>query len=42
MAVEGDADVRMFLKGNEEYEYFYVDDSDGPKRRAQKAGAAST
>jgi len=34
MAVKGDADVRMFLKGNEEHGYFYVDDSDGPMRRA--------
>ncbi|KAJ8436214.1 hypothetical protein Cgig2_006901 [Carnegiea gigantea] len=42
MAVEGDANVRMFLKGNEEYEYFYEGDSDGPKRRAQKASAAKS
>ncbi|KAJ8437783.1 hypothetical protein Cgig2_024087 [Carnegiea gigantea] len=36
MAVEGDADVRMFLKGNDEHLYFYGGESDGPKRRTEK------
>jgi len=40
MAVEGDADVRMLFKGNEECEYFYVGETDGLKRRAQKEGAS--
>ncbi|KAJ8437780.1 hypothetical protein Cgig2_024084 [Carnegiea gigantea] len=40
MAVEGDADVRMFLKGNDEHRYFYVGESDGPKRRAEKVGVS--
>jgi len=40
MALEGDANVRMFFKGNEEHEYFYVGESDGPKRRAEKVGAS--
>ena len=40
MAVEGEADVRMFLKGNDKHGYFYMGDSDGPNRRAQKAGAS--
>jgi len=35
--LEGDHDVRMFVKGNDEYGYLYVGDSDGLKRRAQKA-----
>ena len=34
MAVEGDANVRMFLKGNDEHMYFYVGDTNGSKRRA--------
>ncbi|KAJ8435810.1 hypothetical protein Cgig2_024793 [Carnegiea gigantea] len=37
MKLEGDGDVRMFLKGNDEHGYLYVGDNDGPKRRAQKA-----
>ncbi|KAJ8437177.1 LOW QUALITY PROTEIN: hypothetical protein Cgig2_003806 [Carnegiea gigantea] len=37
---EGEADVRMFLKGNDEHGYFYVGESDGPKRRTQKACAS--
>ena len=40
MAVEGDADMRMFFKGNEEHGYLYVGGNDGPTRRAYKAGAA--
>ncbi|KAJ8445601.1 hypothetical protein Cgig2_018542 [Carnegiea gigantea] len=40
MAVEGDADVRMFFKGNEKCEYFYMGESDEPKRQAQKEGAS--
>jgi len=40
MALEGDADVRMFLKGNDEHRNFYVGESDGPKRRVEKAGAS--
>ncbi|KAJ8441429.1 hypothetical protein Cgig2_023615 [Carnegiea gigantea] len=35
--LEGDGDLRMFLKGNDEHGYLYVGDNDGPKRRAQKA-----
>ncbi|KAJ8428632.1 LOW QUALITY PROTEIN: hypothetical protein Cgig2_015750 [Carnegiea gigantea] len=35
-ASRGDADVRIFLKGNDEHEYLYVGNSDGSKRRAQK------
>ena len=27
----------MVLKGNDEHGYFYVGESDGPKRRTQKA-----
>ncbi|KAJ8448842.1 hypothetical protein Cgig2_011463 [Carnegiea gigantea] len=41
MAVEGDADVRMFLKVNYEYRYFYVGKSDGPKRHAEKSSDVS-
>ena len=37
MELEGDGDVRMFLKGNNEHGYLYAGDSDGPKRCAQKA-----
>ncbi|KAJ8440895.1 hypothetical protein Cgig2_022751 [Carnegiea gigantea] len=37
MELEGDGDLRMFLKGNDERGYLYVGDDDGPKRRAQKA-----
>jgi len=37
MELEGDGDVRMFLKGNDEHEYLYVGESDGPKRLTQKA-----
>jgi len=35
MALEGDGDLRMFLKGNDEHGYLYVD-SDRSKRPAQK------
>ena len=41
MELEGDGDVRMFLKGNDERGYLYVGDSDGPKRHAQKATRSS-
>jgi len=34
MELEGDGDVRIFLKGNDEHGYLYVGKSDGPKRRA--------
>jgi len=34
MAIEGNADVRMFLKRNDKHRYFYVGDSNGSKRRA--------
>ncbi|KAJ8444413.1 hypothetical protein Cgig2_005935 [Carnegiea gigantea] len=37
MELEGDGDLRMFLKGNAERGYLHVGDSDRPKRRAQKA-----
>jgi len=37
MELEGDDDVRMFMKGNEEHEYLYVGESDGMKRRTQNA-----
>ncbi|KAJ8429661.1 hypothetical protein Cgig2_001657 [Carnegiea gigantea] len=37
MELEGNGDVRMFLKGNDEYGYLYVGESDRPKRRTQKA-----
>ncbi|KAJ8423694.1 hypothetical protein Cgig2_003378 [Carnegiea gigantea] len=40
MEVEGDADVRMFVKENDEHEYFYVGDNDGPKRRTHRAAAS--
>ncbi|KAJ8428661.1 hypothetical protein Cgig2_006282 [Carnegiea gigantea] len=40
MAVEGDANVRMFLKGNDKHGSFYVAESDGLKRHAQKASAS--
>ena len=36
MEVEGDAEVRMFLKGNDKHRYLCVGDSDEPKKRAQK------
>ena len=35
--LEGDGDLRMFLKGNDEHRYLHVGENDGPKRRAQKA-----
>ncbi|KAJ8430488.1 hypothetical protein Cgig2_004681 [Carnegiea gigantea] len=34
--LEGDGDVRIFLKENDEHGYLYVGDSDGTKRRTQK------
>ena len=37
MELEGDDDVRMFMKGNDEHGYLYVGESDGPKRRTEKA-----
>ncbi|KAJ8441438.1 hypothetical protein Cgig2_023624 [Carnegiea gigantea] len=37
MELEGDDDLRMFSKGNDEHVYLYVGDNDGPKRHAQKA-----
>ncbi|KAJ8437412.1 hypothetical protein Cgig2_008765 [Carnegiea gigantea] len=37
MELEGNGDLRMFLKGNDERGYLYVGDNDGSKRRAQKA-----
>ena len=37
MNLEGEGNLRMFLKGNDEREYLYVGDNDGPKRCAQKA-----
>jgi len=40
MAVDGDVDISMFLNGNDEYKYFYVGDSDGLKRQAQRAGVS--
>ncbi|KAJ8422374.1 hypothetical protein Cgig2_006444 [Carnegiea gigantea] len=40
MAAEGEAGLRMFLKGNDEHGYFYMDESDESKRRAQKACAS--
>ena len=41
MELEGDGDVRMFLKGTDKHGYLYVGDSDGPNRRAQKATRSS-
>ena len=35
--LDGDGDLRMFLKGNDEHRYLHVGENDGPKRRAQKA-----
>jgi len=29
MELEGDRDVKMYLKGNNEHRYLYVGDSDG-------------
>ncbi|KAJ8426900.1 hypothetical protein Cgig2_024391 [Carnegiea gigantea] len=37
MELEGDSDVRKFLKGNDKHRYLYVSESDGPKRHTQKA-----
>ncbi|KAJ8426836.1 hypothetical protein Cgig2_025241 [Carnegiea gigantea] len=37
MELEGDGDVRMFLKGNDKHGYLYVGESDGLKRRIEKA-----
>ncbi|KAJ8437291.1 hypothetical protein Cgig2_006395 [Carnegiea gigantea] len=37
MELEGNGDVRMFVKGNDKYGYLYMGHSDGPKRHAQKA-----
>jgi len=35
MELEGDGDVRMFMKGNDKHRYLYVGESDGPKRRTE-------
>jgi len=40
MEMEGDADVRMFLKGNNEHGYLYVGNNDRPKKYTQKAIAS--
>ena len=40
MAVERHADLRTFFKGNEEHRYFYVGESNGPKRQAEKVDAS--
>ena len=40
MALEGDVDVRMFFKGNDEHGYFYVGDNNGPRRRPEQACVA--
>jgi len=40
MALEGDADVRMFFKGNDEHGYFYVGDGNGPRRRPEQTCVA--
>ncbi|KAJ8446954.1 hypothetical protein Cgig2_006582 [Carnegiea gigantea] len=37
MELEGGGDVRMFMKGNDEPGYLYVGESNGLKRRTQKA-----
>ncbi|KAJ8446147.1 hypothetical protein Cgig2_015918 [Carnegiea gigantea] len=37
MELEGDGDLRMFLKGNDKHGHLYMGHSDGLKRRAQKA-----
>ncbi|KAJ8447332.1 LOW QUALITY PROTEIN: hypothetical protein Cgig2_013109 [Carnegiea gigantea] len=34
MAIEGDVDVRMILKGNDEHGHLYVGGKEGPKRLA--------
>ncbi|KAJ8420421.1 hypothetical protein Cgig2_012534 [Carnegiea gigantea] len=36
LAVEGDTDVKMILKGNDEHSYLYVGGNKGPLRRAQE------
>ena len=40
MALEGEADVRMFFKGNEEHGYLFVGDSNGRRRRQEQPCAA--
>jgi len=37
MKLEGDGDVRIFLKGNDKHRYLYMGESDEPKRRTKKA-----
>jgi len=37
MELQGDDDLKMFLKGNDEHGYLYVGDNDGPNKRVQKA-----
>jgi len=39
MAVEGDADMRMLCKGNEEHSYLYVGGNEWPTRQGYKVGA---
>lgn len=39
MAIEGDVDISMFFKGNEEHGYLYVGGNDGPMRRGYKGSA---
>jgi len=39
--LDGDGDLRMFLKGNDERGYLYVGDNDRPKRHAQKTAWSS-
>jgi len=36
MALEGEADVRVFFKGNEEHGYLIVGDSNGSRRRQEQ------
>ena len=40
MALEGEADVRMFFRGNEEHGYLFVGDSNGRRRRQEQRCAA--
>jgi len=39
MPVEGDADVRMIFKGNDEHDSLYMGGVNGPRRRVRRAAA---
>ena len=38
VAVDGDSDLKVIFKGNDEHGYMYVAGNDGPVRRAQERG----